>query len=69
MKKLYISLLFIFSVFNLNSAISDETDIYKKIDLFGEVLEKINEEYVEDINQSKSMRKWTNFCFANLFLD
>ena len=36
----------------INSA---EIDIYKKIDLFGEVLEKINKEYVDEINQSESM--------------
>jgi len=34
---------------------SAEIDVYKKIDLFGEVLKKINEEYVEEINQSESM--------------
>ena len=34
---------------------SSENDIYKKIDLFGEVLEKINNEYVDEINQSESM--------------
>ena len=34
---------------------STESDIYKKIDLFGEVLEKINEEYVDEINQAESM--------------
>ena len=34
---------------------SSENDIYKKIDLFGEVLEKINEDYVDEIDQSKSM--------------
>ena len=66
MKKLYTSLLFIFSIFNLNSAISDETDIYKKIDLFGEVLEKINEEYVEDINQSESMDSAINGLLQSL---
>ena len=66
MKKLYISLLFIFSVLNLNSAISGETDIYKKIDLFGEVLEKINEEYVEDINQSESMDSAINGLLQSL---
>ena len=66
MKKLYISLLFIFTVLNLNSAISDETDIYKKIDLFGEVLEKINEEYVEDINQSESMDSAINGLLQSL---
>ena len=66
MKKFYISILFIFSVLNLNSAISDEADIYKKIDLFGEVLEKINEEYVEDINQSESMDSAINGLLQSL---
>jgi len=49
-----ISVLFLkFSVFNL--VIAAENDVYKKIDLFGEVLEKINKEYVDEINQSESM--------------
>ena len=49
-----ISILFLkFSV--LNPVIAAENDVYKKIDLFGEVLEKINKEYVEEINQSESM--------------
>ena len=49
-----ISVLFLkFSVFN--PVIAAENDVYKKIDLFGEVLEKINKEYVEEINQSESM--------------
>ena len=34
---------------------SSEYDIYKKIDLFGEVIEKINEEYVDEIDQSRGM--------------
>ena len=38
-----------------NHSISNENDIYKKIDLFGEVLEKINEEYVDEVDQSESM--------------
>ena len=58
-------LLFIISNFKVLSA--NEADIYKKIDLFSEVLEKINKEYVEDINQSDAMdaainaaREWCN---------
>ena len=56
MKKIFfiISILFLkFSIFN--PVISAENDVYKKIDLFGEVLEKINKEYVDEINQSESM--------------
>ena len=49
-----ISILFLkFSVFN--PGIASENDVYKKIDLFGEVLEKINKEYVDEIDQSESM--------------
>ena len=55
--KLFKTYLIIFlSVFFFNSSVDTaETDIYKKIDLFGEVLEKINKEYVDEINQSESM--------------
>ena len=41
-------------------------DIYKKIDLFGEVLEKINKEYVDDIDQSKSMDSAINGLLQSL---
>ena len=55
MKKSIISLLFLFHLFLLQTVYSSENEIYKKIDLFGEVLEKINKEYVDEINQSESM--------------
>ena len=48
---------------NLNSA---ENDVYKKIDLFGEVLEKINEEYVDEIDQSESMDSAINGLLQSL---
>ena len=47
MKKVLTLFLFCFLFQQVNSA---ENDIYKKIDLFGEVLEKINKEYVDEIN-------------------
>jgi carboxyl-terminal processing protease len=47
-------------------ALSSESDIYKKIDLFGEVLEKINEEYVDEINQSESMDSAINGLLQSL---
>ena len=56
MKKIFfiISIFFLkFSTFN--PVVAAENDVYKKIDLFGEVLEKINKEYVDEINQSESM--------------
>ena len=45
---------------------SSENDIYKKIDLFGEVLEKINKEYVDEIDQSKSMDSAINGLLQSL---
>jgi carboxyl-terminal processing protease len=45
---------------------STEIDIYKKIDLFGEVLEKINKEYVDEINQSESMDSAINGLLQSL---
>ena len=56
MNKIKFLLLIFFSVFYINkTVISAEIDIYKKIDLFGEVLEKINKEYVDETNQSEGM--------------
>jgi len=49
---LILSILFSFYI-SLSSAA--EEDIYKKIDLFSEVLDKVNKEYVEEINQSEAM--------------
>ena len=54
MKSKIFSIFFIF-LFLPTISISNEADIYKKIDLFSEVLEKINKEYVEDIDQSEAM--------------
>ncbi len=45
---------------------SSEKEIYNKIDLFGEVLEKINREYVDEINQSESMDSAINGLLQSL---
>ncbi len=67
MKKFKFLLLIFFSVFYLNkTVISAEIDIYKKIDLFGEVLEKINKEYVDEIDQSESMDSAINGLLQSL---
>ena len=67
MKKIKIYLIILFTQFlflkQINSA---EIDIYKKIDLFGEVLEKINKEYVDEINQSESMDSAINGLLQSL---
>ena len=62
------TLLILFSFFfiYLNAVKSAETNIYQKIDLFGEVLEKINKEYVDEINQSESMDSAINGLLQSL---
>ena len=45
---------------------SENNDIYKKIDLFGEILEKINDEYVDEIDQSKGMDAAINGLLQSL---
>ena len=67
MKKIQLYLIiFISSIFLTHTANSAEIDIYKKIDLFGEVLEKINKEYVDEINQSESMDSAINGLLQSL---
>ena len=59
------ALLLILSFF-VSKAYSSENNIYKKIDLFGEVLEKINKEYVDEVNQSESMDSAINGLLQSL---
>ena len=66
MKYFLISIFFFNSLFFSIFASANENDIYKKIDLFGEVLEKINEEYVDEINQSDSMDSAINGLLQSL---
>ena len=58
----FILTLFLFS----QKVISSENEIYEKIDVFGEVLEKINKEYVDEINQSDSMDSAINGLLQSL---
>ena len=53
-------------IFSSQFVSSTENDIYKKIDLFGEVLEKINKDYVDEINQSESMDSAINGLLQSL---
>ena len=46
-------LIIIFSIFTFNKSFAtSEPSIYDKIDLFSDVLDKINKEYVDDVDQS-----------------
>ena len=68
MKKIFFTLnaLIIFKFLTLNVVNSAENNIYQKIDLFGEVLEKISKEYVDEINQSDSMDSAINGLLQSL---
>tara|TARA_B100000945_G_scaffold82608_1_gene63698 strand:- start:476 stop:1609 length:1134 start_codon:yes stop_codon:yes gene_type:complete len=66
MRKIIFNLSFVIflSYTNLSYALND--DIYKKIDLFSEVLEKVNEEYVDEVNQSEIMDSAINGVLQSL---
>ena len=66
MKNYFIIFFFLKSLLFSNYSFSSENDIYKKIDLFGEVLEKINKEYVDEIDQSESMDSAINGLLQSL---
>ena len=54
-----------FSIFLFSTAFS-KNDIYDKIDLFGEVLENIKKDYVDDIDQSELMDSAINGVLQSL---
>ena len=58
--------IFIIPILFFQKTLSDNSDIYEKIDLFGEVLEKINKEYVDEIDQSKNMDAAINGLLQSL---
>ena len=61
-----LGIFFLFFFILTQKVVSSENDIYKKIDVFGEVLEKINEQYVDEINQSDSMDSAINGLLQSL---
>ena len=63
--KLLITIIFSFFLINISFSANDE-NIYDKIDLFSEVLDKINNEYVEEINQNKVMDAAINGVLQSL---
>ena len=65
-KKKFLKIFFLIYIFSTQVVFSSENDIYKKIDLFGEVLEKINKDYVDEINQSESMDSAINGLLQSL---
>ena len=49
-----------------SSIVFSKNDLYEKIDLFGEVLENIEKEYVDDVDQSKMMDSAINGVLQSL---
>ena len=63
-KLFQILILFFFSTSSLHS--NTDEKLFKKIDLFGEVLEKIKKEYVEDVDQSEMLNSAINGALQSL---
>ena len=61
-----LKILLIFIFYFSTAKAANEDDIYKKIDLFSEVLDKINKEYVDEVNQSESMDAAINGVLQSL---
>ncbi len=62
-----ILLILFFSILLLNKSFSkNEEDVYQKIDLFSEVLDKINKEYVDEVNQGEVMDAAINGVLQSL---
>ena len=68
MKKILLSSLLIFFIFFSTKVFSNTASdkLYEKIDLFGEVLEKIQKEYVDEIDQSDVMDSAINGVLQSL---
>ena len=63
-KLIFFTLTFLF-LFN-NSFSSTNNSIYEKIDLFGEVLEKVKDEYVDEVDQKEMMDSAINGVLQSL---
>tara|TARA_B100000029_G_scaffold473201_1_gene514367 strand:- start:23 stop:1171 length:1149 start_codon:yes stop_codon:yes gene_type:complete len=70
MKKNYLLLfflsLFCFFIFFENAQTKEKDEFYEKIDLFGDVLEKIESDYIDEIDKSKIMDSAINGVLQSL---
>ena len=64
MKKIYFILILTFTF--LSTPIFSKNDLYEKIDLFGEVLENIKKDYVDDVDQVEIMDSAINGVLQSL---
>jgi carboxyl-terminal processing protease len=64
MKKIIFSSILIFTF--ISTPVFSKNDLYEKIDLFGEVLENIKKDYVDDVNQAEIMDSAINGVLQSL---
>ncbi len=64
MKKIIFLSILIFTV--ISTSVFSKNDLYEKIDLFGEVLENIKKDYVDDVNQAEMMDSAINGVLQSL---
>ena len=64
MKKIIFLSILIFSF--ISNSVFSKNDLYEKIDLFGEVLENIKKDYVDDVNQAEMMDSAINGVLQSL---
>ena len=62
MKKIIVSFVLLLSF--LSTSIFAKNDLYEKIDLFGEVIENIKKDYVDDVDQSEMMDSAINGVYS-----
>ncbi len=64
--RIFTSIILFTYFLNTNFLSASEESVYEKIDLFGEVLNKINKEYVDEVNQSDAMDAAINGVLQSL---
>ena len=64
MKKIIFLTILIFTF--ISTSVFSKNDLYEKIDLFGEVLENIKKDYVDDVNQAEIMDSAINGVLQSL---
>ena len=66
MKKKFFIIITLLNLFFFQLVNSSEQNIYEKIDLFGEVLENIKKDYVDDVDQAEMMDSAINGVLQSL---
>ena len=64
--KNFVKIILFFLILSKNVYSNTDDKLYKKIDLFGEVLEKVKDEYVDDIDQSEMIDSAINGALQSL---